>query len=128
MKVETLDELKAAFDDWRSKKRQLREPVPSELRRRAHRAIDAYGLGVVARATKLDQTRLKTEHAPGERSEAGPMAPPYSRMELTPPVAAPVERPFAEVETPSGVKVRLFTPTAEAMGLVTSLLAMGGER
>ena len=45
MKVETLDELKAAFDDWRSKKRHPREAVPLNLRRRAHRAIDVYGLG-----------------------------------------------------------------------------------
>jgi hypothetical protein len=128
MKVETLDELKAAFDDWRSKKRHAREPVPSELRRRAHRASDVYGLGVVAKAMKLDQARLKSEHARrGERSEAGPMAPSYSRMELAPPRAA-AERPFAEVETPAGVKVRLFASTAEAVGLVTSLLAMGGAR
>jgi hypothetical protein len=127
MKVETLDELKAAFDDWRSKKRHPREAVPSGLRRRAHRAIDVYGLGVVAKSMKLDQTRLKLEHARGEQSESGPMAPSYSRMELAPPTAA-AERPFAEVETPAGVKVRLFTPTAEAVGLVTSLLAMGGVR
>ncbi len=61
MKVETLEELKAAFCDWRSKKRHLREPVPSDLRERAHRAIDVYGVGVVAMATKLDQIRLKVE-------------------------------------------------------------------
>ncbi len=128
MKVETLEELQAAFCNWRSKKRHLREPVPSDLRERAHRAIDVYGVGVVAMATKLDQTRLKAERTGRERSEIGPMAPPpYSRMELAPPVAA-AERPFAEVETPAGVKVRLFTPTAEAVGLVTSLLAMGGAR
>ncbi len=128
MKVETLEELQAAFCNWRSKKRHLREPVPSDLRERAHRAIDVYGVGVVAMATKLDQTRLKAERTGRERSEIGPMAPPpYSRMELAPLVAA-AERPFAEVETPAGVKVRLFTPTAEAVGLVKSLLAMGGAR
>jgi hypothetical protein len=128
MKVETLDELKGAFADWRSKKRHLRESVPSELRRRAHRAIDVYGVGVVARATKLDQTRLKAERGLYESAEAEPMAPSFSRMELAPPTAAAVQGPFAEVETPAGLKVRLFTPTAEAVGLVTSLLAMGGAR
>ncbi len=36
MKVETLDELKAAIGDWCGKKRHLREAVPSDLRTRAH--------------------------------------------------------------------------------------------
>lgn len=128
MKVETLKELKAAFDDWRSKKRHLREPVPSELRERAHRLIDVYGVGVVAMATKLDQTRLKAERTGRERSGGGPMMPSYSRMELASASTAAAERPFAEVETPTGVKLRLFNPTAEAVRLVASLLAMGGAR
>jgi hypothetical protein len=128
MKVETLDELKAAFADWRSKKRHLREPVPSELRRRAHRAIDVYGVGVVARVTKLDQTRLKSERGERERAEAESMAPSFSRMELAAPAAAAAQDLFAEVETPAGLKVRLFTPTAQAVGLVRSLLATGGTR
>jgi len=126
MKVETLEELKAAFEGWRSKKRHMREPIPSDLRERAHRAIDVYGLGVVARATKLDQSRLKGER--GQRAAAGAMVPSYSRMELGPPAVAATERPFAEVETPAGLKIRIFTHTAEALGLVTSLLAMGGAR
>jgi hypothetical protein len=62
MKVETLKELRTAFEGWRRKKRHLREPVPSDLRERAHRAIEVYGVGVVARATKLEQSRLKAEH------------------------------------------------------------------
>jgi hypothetical protein len=35
-------------------------------------------------------------------------------------------RPFAEVETPAGLKVRLFTETGEALGLLSSLLGAGG--
>ncbi len=128
MKVETLEELKAVFDDWRRRKRHLREPVPAELRRRVHRAIDVYGVGVVARATKLDQTRLKSERGSVQPTKAGPVVPTFSRMELAPPPMGVTDRPFAEVETPTGVKVRLFTPTAEAVGLVTSLLAAGGVR
>ena len=128
MKVDTLEELKAAFEGWRSKKRHLREAVPAELRERVHRAIDAYGLGVVVRVTKLEPSRLKAEHgrrpASRTRKRSGAMAPSYSRMELAPPLVA--ERAFAEVETPAGVKVRLFGATAETMGLVTSLLAMAG--
>jgi hypothetical protein len=129
MKVDTLEELIAAFEGWRSKKRHMREAVPSELRERVHRAIDVYGLGVVARATKLEPSRLKAEHGrtPSRTAKrSGAMVPSYSRMELAPAPTAAAERAFAEVETPTGVKVRLFGATAETMGLVTSLLAMAG--
>jgi len=126
MKVETLKELRAAFEGWRRKKRHLREPVPSELRERAHRAVDVYGLRVVSRATKLEQSRLKAEH--GRRAGAEVRVPSYSRMALALPAATGGERPLAEVETPAGLKVRIFTHTPEAVGLVTSLLATGGAR
>jgi hypothetical protein len=46
-------------------------------------------------------------------------------MELAP-TPAVAERAFAEVEMPTGVKVRLFGATAETMGLIASLLAMAG--
>jgi hypothetical protein len=133
MKVDTLEELIAAFEGWRSKKRHMREAVPSELRERVHRAIDVYGLGIVARATKLEPSRLKAEHGrrttSRTRKRSGAKVPSYSRMELVPSPPAVAERAFAEVETPAGVKVRLFGATAETMGLVTSLLAMtGGTR
>jgi hypothetical protein len=126
MKVETLEGLKAAFESWRSKKRHMREPVPSDLRERAHRAIDVYGLGIVAKATRLDQSRLKAER--DQCGADGATVPSYSRMEVASPAASVAERPFAEVETPGGLKVRIFTHTPEAVGLVTSLLVMGGAR
>jgi hypothetical protein len=87
-----------------------------------HRAIDVYGLGVVARATKLEPSRLKAEHGrrrpSRSRSPSGATVPSYSLMDLVPPSRAVGERPLAEVETPVGVKVRLFGATAETMGLV----------
>jgi hypothetical protein len=53
--------------------------------------------------------------------------PTYSRVEV---VAATTgtPRPFAEVETPTGLKVRLFTETGEALGLLSALLGAGGAR
>jgi hypothetical protein len=50
-KVESLDELKTAAEDWRSKKSHAREAVPADLLQRARRAIRVHGLGGVARAT-----------------------------------------------------------------------------
>jgi hypothetical protein len=42
--------------------------------------------------------------------------------------AAPTSRPFAEVEMPTGVKIRLFTDTGEALGLLSAFLGAGGAR
>jgi hypothetical protein len=42
--------------------------------------------------------------------------------------AAATTRPFAEVELPTGLKVRLFTETGEALGLLSSLLGAGDAR
>jgi hypothetical protein len=50
----------------------------------------------------------------------------YSRLELSAPAAT--ARPFAEVEMPTGLKVRLFADTGEALGLLSSLLGTGGLR
>jgi hypothetical protein len=53
--------------------------------------------------------------------------PTFTRVEL----AAPAEvaaRPFAEVETATGLKVRLFIPTDEALKLISSLCGLGGAR
>jgi hypothetical protein len=52
--------------------------------------------------------------------------PTYSRLELAAPAAA--ARPFAEVELPTGLKVRLFTETGDALGLLSSLLGARGAR
>jgi nitrogen fixation protein FixH len=127
MKVESLQQLEAAFDGWRSRKRHEREAVPSDLRERARRAIDVHGLGAVARATKLERTRLRAgPGSQGESTARGACVPSFSRVEL----AAPGGRtqPFAEVEMPTGLKLRIFAQTEQTLGLVASLLGMGGAR
>jgi len=52
--------------------------------------------------------------------------PAFSRMELAAPAVA--IRPFAEVETTAGVKLRLFTATDQVLGLLSSLCGVGGGR
>lgn len=126
MKVETLKELEAAFESWRRRKRHVREPVPLDLRQRAQQAVGTYGLGAVAKATKIEGSRLKADC--GRRARADVTVPSYSRMELALPAHGGTERPLAEVETPAGLRVRIFTPAPEAVGLVASLLGMGGAR
>jgi hypothetical protein len=129
MKVDSLDELKAAFDGWRRKKRHAREAVPEELLERAHRAIGVHGLGSVARATKTDRGRLLLGgHARSSRRRRAPAGavPSFTRLELVAPSAtSPL---IAEVETPAGVTLRIFTQTQETLGLLSSLCGIGGDR
>ena len=58
---------------------------------------------------------------------AASIVPAYSRVEVAPP-APPSALPFAEVETSSGLKVRLFTETGGALGLLSVLLGADGAR
>lgn len=127
MNEKSLDGLKAAFDDWRSKKRHPREAIPGALLARARRAARHHGPAAVARVTKVDRARLRTARAsrrPGPSVVARPPA--YSRMELTAPSMA--VQPFAEVETATGVKLRFFAQTDELLGLLSSLCGSGGAQ
>jgi hypothetical protein len=52
--------------------------------------------------------------------------PSFSRVELAAPAAS--TRPFAEVETGAGLKLRLFVQTEETLRLLSSLCGVGGGR
>ena len=122
MNVESLAGLRAAFEQWRSKKRYAREAVPADLLDRAIQAARRHGPSAVARATKVDRGRLKT----GGRSRGRSGVPAFSRLEVAAPMVA--ARPFAEIETVAGLKLRLFTQTHEALELLWSLCSTGGAR
>jgi len=124
MTGESLAGVKAAFDEWRRRKRHLREAYPADLLERARVAARHHGPAAVARATKVDRARLRTEGRGGTKALATRDRPTFSRFELTAPVAT--HRPFAEVEVPSGLRVRLFTQTDEALALLASLFVPGG--
>ena len=131
MKLESLDELRTAFVEWRSRKRHAREAVPEDLLERARRSIRVHGLGRVSTATKVERSRLV-----GARSGRGQISrrgrpqrtrmPSFSRLELVAPSAA--HSPMVEVETPAGVKVRIFTQTDQMLGLLSLLCGIGGGR
>jgi hypothetical protein len=128
MESESLTRLKAAFEDWRSKKRYAREAVPADLLERARAAARCHGPAAVARATKVDRGRFKTGRRMSRGGTRAPAArvPAFSRVELSAPAVTP--RPFAEVELPTGLKVRLYTQTGEAFELLSSLCGLGGAR
>jgi len=128
MRAESLDGLKAAFEEWRSRKRHEREAVPADLLKRACKAARRHGPAAVARATKVDRGRLATggpRRRPGGARVASP-TPTFSRVALSAPSAAVA--PFAELETAAGLKLRLFAQTDEALDLISMLCAAGGAR
>lgn len=126
MNDESLNELKAAFDDWRSKKRHPREAIPIALLKRARRAARRHGPAAVARATKVDRKRLKIGRGTRGRPRPATETPGFSRVALAvPPVAT---RPYAELETATGVRIRFFAQTDEVLGLFSALCGSRGER
>lgn len=126
MQIESLVTLKAAFEAWRGRKRHAREAVPAALLERAREAARRHGPTEVARATKVCRSRLKI--ADGGRRRSGVVVtggPTFSRMELTAPVA---DGAFVELETTTGLKVRFFRQSSEALDLISMLVSSGGGR
>jgi hypothetical protein len=129
MKVNTAEELKAAFEEWRSQKKHPREAIPEDLLERTRRAIDVHGWSAVRKATKVEARRAGIERAGnlGQKRRVRKVAvPSFSRVELG--MAATASRPFAEVETRAGLKVRLFASDMETLGLLSALCGVGGGR
>jgi hypothetical protein len=125
---ESLAKLRVAFAEWRSRKRYVREAIPVELVQRARAAARHHGSAAVYRVTKVDLSRLKDAgRSRVEKRASAASIPKYSRLDLTAPTTV-TPRPFAEIEMPTGLKIRLFTEAAEALGLLSSLLSAGGPR
>jgi len=125
---ESLAKLRVAFAEWRSGKRYVREAIPVELVRRARAAARHHGSAAVYRVTKVDLSRLKDAgRSRVEKRASAASIPKYSRLDLTAPTTG-TPRPFAEIEMPTGLKVRLFAEPGEALGLLSSLLGAGGLR
>lgn len=136
MKVDSLAELTTAFEEWRKTKKHAREAVPRELLERARRTASVHGPRQVTQAVKLDNRRLKgppgARGAPKPRAEERPRVaapapvPGYSRVELGGTMGRG-GRPLAELETPSGVKVRVYEETEALLTLVAQVCAGGGR-
>lgn len=132
MKVDSLSELRVAFAVWRRGKRHVREAVPEELLERARRAAEVHGVKEVVRAIRLERSRLFRRRR-DERPPTGltmppalPGVPAFSRLELTPPASGAA--PIAELETPAGLKLRVFGESNAMVGLLSSLFGIGSAR
>jgi hypothetical protein len=133
MRVESLDELRSAFAEWRGRKKYVREPMPEELLARARRATEKHGVRAVVGVTRVERARLVRSRPAGskateERTEGEPsLVPTFSRLQLSAP-SAPSPRPIAEVQTGRGVTLRVFEQTPELMGLLSAVCGLGGIR
>lgn len=132
MKVDSLDELRSAFAEWRRRKKHAREAMPEELLARARRATEKHGVRAVVGVTRVERARLFRStggrKAQDEKTKGVPRSvPTFSRLELSAP-SAPSPRPIAEVETGSGVTLRMFEQTPEMMGLLSAVCGLGGIR
>ena len=128
MKVDSLNELTVAFAEWRRGKRHVREAVPDRLLERARRGAEVHGVKEVVRAAGLERSRL-FRHRPEQRPAltvrpAQPVIPAFSRLELPRPPSGAA--PIAELETPTGLTLRVFADSAAMVGLLASLCGKGG--
>jgi hypothetical protein len=122
MTEESLVELSTAFENWRKKRRSLREPVPKALWEKTLSAIEVHGDSAVAKATKLQRSRIVERAKRFKQREVD--VPAYSRVSIS--ALSEPGSPIAEVETAAGVKLRVFVQTRETLELMTSLLSNRG--
>lgn len=136
MRVDSLEELKSAFAEWRRSKKHAREPMPEKLLARARRAAEKHGVKAVVSVTRVERARLyrtkpsrkKAQEATSTKPKDGPVST-FSRLELNAPSAPSARiRPVAEVETATGVTLRMFEQTPEMMGLFSAACGFGGGR
>lgn len=138
MKVDTLQELEDAFATWRRERPHARERTPLLLVVQAREAARRHGLAAVVRATGIDRSllgRVAAKGADEEVADAGDAKaeaksksmPAFSRIALSAPPGSSV-RPLVEVETPAGVKLRVFEQTPEMLNLLATACGCGGNR
>jgi len=130
MKVDSLKDLESAFATWRRTKKHAREQTPEELLARARRATKSHGVKAVVRVTRVERSRL-FRRVPGGRSGDASKKPGkqnaasgFSRLDLSAPLE-PRVRPLAEVETRTGVRLRVFEETPEMLRLLSAACGFG---
>lgn len=126
MSIDSLDDLKAAFREWRRTKQYISERIPAVILRRAQRAAATHGITRVIEATGVEHKRLVVRTGAKRHCNKGAIrrVPSFSRMGIVSPAISHV--PVAEAESASGMKLRVFSATAEAMSLLSSFCAGRG--
>ena len=116
MRTDLLADVRSAFNRWRGKKKYRRERVPDDLVQQAGVAIEVYGVSAVAKAARMQVSRLREKLKEANINRV----PSYSRIELQTPAG-----PVAEAETPSGLRLKIFLVNPEMVGLLSALSGVG---
>ena len=123
MAKESLSELQSAFGVWRRSKKNPRDRIPDALLARARGAVAVHGIGPVAYRLRVAVGRL-TPRVARKVVRAAAVTPTFTRVEIAAPPST--TQPMAEVETPAGVKLRIFQVTSETTSLLSSFCLAGG--
>jgi hypothetical protein len=123
---ESLAGLRNGFNEWRKKRVSVTERVPEDLRSEVESAVKVHGVSRVARATGLSTSWFSAQRKRKVKviRATGLPVPPYSRVELIPPVVR--SSPVAEAETARGMKLRIYSITPESTELLSSFCRAGG--
>ena len=121
---EFLADLKAEFRSWRRQKRCRGESCPEDLVAKARAAAAEHGPMRVARALRVENTRIiptmtKDQTLP-TAPVVSPTSPSFSRIQVTFPRDLQAPQVLMEVETPVGMKIRLFAMTPETINALSS--------
>jgi len=105
----------------------VREVVPDDLLVRARRAAEQHGVKAVVQAIQVERSRLfRGEGAKAARPPARPAGvPAFSRLALSPPAVG--AQPIAELETASGLKLRVFVESHAMVELLSRMCGAGGR-
>lgn len=137
MKVDSLQQLEAAFATWRQEKQSRYEKTPLELLIRARQTAKKHGPTAVVQATGIDRKLLgqATLDDAGETEAndeevvlepTAKAAPAYSRLSLSAPTPKSAQ-PLVEIETAAGVKLRVFESTPEIMNMLAAACDLRGR-
>lgn len=138
MKVDSLQQLEAAFATWRQEKQSRYEKTPRELLIRARQTAKKHGATAVVQATGIDRKLLgkatvddageeETNDAEVVLEPTAKATPAFSRLSLSAPTPKNA-RPLVEIETAAGIKVRVFESTPEIMSLLAAACELRGRR
>lgn len=126
-KIDSLTDLESAFATWRQSKQHPTEAIPDALIERAQKAVTVHGKRAVLGVTRLEWSRLQNRNVGKAKKQASAAKPTFSRLELAAP-ASSEGRPLAEIETPDGIKLRVFAETPEILHLLSTVMSVGSPR
>ncbi len=126
---EFLADLKTEFSNWRRQKRSRSESCPDDLVAKARAAAAEHGPARVAKALRVENTRIIPTMTKGQTLPTAPArsptSPSFSRIHVAFPRDPLAPQVLMEAETAVGVKLRVFAITPETVSVLSSFCRGG---